>query len=125
MELKDLTEDELDLVYFALNHALDAVSARDSRLPFLVTDGPGGREVTWLDEPAQAYGLEANRQRAVVHHDRISSDDAGQAIPAVIVELSGETTDETVVIAQLYRPGSSHRRFAVLSEPYCLHGADV
>jgi hypothetical protein len=125
MELKDLSEDQLDLAYFALAQALDGVSVRDCRMPFVVTDGPGGRELTWIERAEQAYELDGRRHRAVVWHDTLSSDESGAPIPAVVVELTGIDLGGTALIAQLYRPGGPHRRFAALGDPYLLHTASA
>ena len=44
MELNGLSESQLDLVYFALNHAIESSRSEGNDLPFVVSDRETGRE---------------------------------------------------------------------------------
>ena len=119
MELNGLSEAQLDLVYFAMNQAVSSAKSHGTELPFTVADREDGRELTWLEDPADGIGLANGDRIVVVQHTVLASPDGGDNIPAILVELSdGETA---VSVAQPYRPGGPHRRFATLGEPFQLH----
>lgn len=113
MDLKDIPEAQLDLIYFALKQAVLAASAQGTDLPFIVTDGPGGRELTWLEDVSQADDIDHRQAAAVVCHRR--TDDGA---PAIVVVSTTKEHPEPVTVAQVYRLGGNPRRFTPLSKPF-------
>jgi hypothetical protein len=128
MELPELTEPQLELAHFAMSQALNSARENGVDLPFVVIDRETGRELTWLEDKAQAASL-SGPIMATVSHEVLPADhqDEGssEGITAVVVALSGESLAEHVAIAQPYRRGGHQRRFVTLGQPFRLETATV
>ena len=118
MEMNGLNEAQLDLVYFALNHATAMARSGGSELPFTVADRSDGRELTWLEDATGAADLGRGDRIVVVQHSVLGPSKERDEIPVILVELIDG--DMAMSVAQPCRPGGPHRRFAVLGEPFQL-----
>lgn len=118
MALHALTESQLDLVYFALNYAVEMAKEDGTEMPFVVADRELGRELTFLEDVADACSLTGIDPAVVVRHEVLPST-TSEGTPALVIELSDIETEDTTIV-QAYRPGGPHRRFALLGEPFIL-----
>ena len=115
MALQGLTEAQLDLVYFAINHAVEMAKEDGTDLSFVVADREHGRELTWLEDVEEAPSITLGDPCVVVHHEVMPST-TSDGTPALLLEL----TQSGVTVVQPYRPGGAHRRFSLLGGPFVL-----
>jgi len=117
-----LVGDELmDLVFAALDHGVDSVSGGGPLIPFVLTEGPDGRNLSrfaaeTLEEghsQALRYAASSDADRVAVAYDGYLTVE-GERSDAVFVEAQERGAGSSVLFAQRYRPGGRLRKFAAV-----------
>jgi hypothetical protein len=122
----EIASDEVaDLAFFALDHAIDSVSAGEPLVPFAVVEDESGRDLTRFAaetlEEGQANAREHVRAardavRVAIAYDGYLTVE-GERSDAVFVEAQERGRPLGVVLAQRYRPGGRLRKFATIGNP--------
>ena len=121
----DASEELADLAFFALDHAVDSVSAGGPLVPFAVTEDGDGRNLTRFAaeslEEGQANARESaltaeNAMRVAIAFDGYLTVE-GERSDAVFVEAQERGKESGIILAQRYRPGGRFKRFATIGNP--------
>ena len=122
----------LDLVFAALDHGIESVQEGGPLIPFALTEGSDGRNLTrfvaeTLEEGQQQArshlrGQGATARAAIAYDGYLTVD--GERSDAVLVEGHERGQAASVTFAQRYRPGGRLRKFTTIGNAAFLGEGD-
>lgn len=115
------SEELLEVIFAALDHAVESVKDGDALIPFALAERAEGRTLTRFaaetleegQEQARAHAASGDADRVAIAYDGYLTVE-GERSDAVFVEAQERGAQGSVIFAQRYHPGGRFRKFSTV-----------